>query len=154
MSTQPQTGGKGSSKVLEEVQIMSGHVLLVVLVLLSVYVSRIPSEILEKFNYKIYQLGGLLAIIVLTVSYGMIHGLLATLALVLIISRANRHSEKFADYVPSVFLTSDGIAVDKSHKWLSEEILNENPTLIREKDVSTYAIQDLSETSGKSSSSR
>jgi hypothetical protein len=154
-AVQPQTGGgKGSSKVLEEVHIMSGHVILVVLVLLSAYVSRIPSDILDKFNYKSYQLVGLFLIMLLTVTYGIIHGILATLALVLIISRANRNSEKFSDYVPSVFLTSEGIAIDKSHRWLSEKILNEYPTLIRERDVKTSAIQNLGETSGRSSSSR
>jgi len=147
-------GGMAQSKVFEEVQIMSGNILLVVLVLLSVYVSRIPPDVLEKFNYKIYQLLGLLVIVGITVCYGMIHGLLATLALVLIISRANRNLDKFADYVPSVFLTSEGIAIDKSHKWFSEKVLNENPTLIRERDVKTSAIQNSSDSYSRSSSSR
>jgi len=150
----PQTGGAVKAKVIEEVQVMSGHILLVVLVLLSVYVSRIPASILNKFNYKLYQFLGLFLIICITVCYGMIHGVLATLALVLIISRANRQSEKFADYVPSVFLTSEGIAIDTKHKWFSEKVLNENPLLIRQNGVTTSAIQDLSETSRKSSSSR
>jgi hypothetical protein len=151
----PQTGGGiPRAKVLDEVQIMSGHIILGFLILVCVYVSRIPNNILLKFKESLYQIIGLFGIIVLTTSYGWIHGIIATLAFVLVVSRAYRKSETFADYVPSVFLTSDGIAVDQSHRWLNERILGENPVLIRDKDVKTSAVQDLSETSGKSSSSK
>lgn len=155
MSTPQQTGGAAPrAKVLDEVQVMSGHIILAFLILVSVYVSRIPTQVLSKFKYSLYQILGLFGIIVLTTSYGWIHGIIATLAFVLVVSRAYRSSETFADYVPSVFLTSEGVAVDQSQRWLSEKILGENPILIRDKDVKTSAIQDLSETTAKTSSSR
>jgi len=155
MSTPQQIGGGvPRAKVLDEVQVMSGHIILAFLVLVSVYVSRIPTQVLSKFKYSLYQILGLFGIIALTTSYGWIHGIIATLAFVLVVSRAYRSTETFADYVPSVFLTSEGVAIDQSHLWLSEKILGENPILIRDKDVKTSAIQDLSQTSTKSSSSR
>ena len=147
-------GGIQRAKVLDEVQIMSGHILLVFLILVCVYVSRIPDSVLLIFKQSLYQILGLFLIIVVTTSYGWIHGIIATLAFVLVVSRAYRKADSFADYVPSIFLTSDGIAVDQSHRWLNERILGENPVLIRDGGVRTSAIQDLSETSGKSSSSK
>lgn len=155
MSTLLQTGGASQrAKVIDEVQVMSGHILLVFLILVCVYVSRIPNSTLLKFKKSLYQILGLFGIIVITTSYGWIHGVISTLAFVLVVSRAYRQTETFADYIPSVFLTSDGIAVDQSHLWLNEKILGENPVLIRDNSVKTSAVQDLSATSGKSSSSR
>jgi hypothetical protein len=153
MNAQQSGGGPLRAKVLDEVQVMSGHILLGVLILICVYVSRIPDNILIKFKMTLYQVIGLFGIILVTSVYGWIHGIVATLAFVLIVSRSYR-KETFADYVPSVFLTSDGIAVNKKHLWLNETILGENPVLIRDRDVKTSAVQDFSETSGKSSSSK
>jgi hypothetical protein len=150
MSTQAQFGGAPlRASVLDEVQLMSGHILLVFLILVCVYVSRIPSSILIKFKYSIYQFLSLFLIIVITTSYGWIHGIIATLAFILVVSRSYRNKDNFADYVPSVFLTSDGIAVDQSHLWFNEKILGENPVLIRDKDVKTSAVQDLSSLSSR-----
>jgi hypothetical protein len=150
MSTQAQFGGAPlRASVLDEVQLMSGHILLVFLILVCVYVSRIPSSILIKFKYSIYQFLSLFLIIVITTSYGWIHGIIATLAFILVVSRSYRNKDNFADYVPSVFLTSDGIAVDQSHLWFNEKILGENPLLIRDKDVKTSAVQDLSSLSSR-----
>lgn len=150
MSTQAQFGGAPPRvSVLDEVQIMSGHILLVFLILVCVYVSRIPSSILIKFKYSIYQFLSLFLIIVITTSYGWVHGIIATLAFILVVSRAYRNMDNFADYVPSVFLTSDGIAVDQSHRWFNEKILGEHPVLIRDKDVKTSAVQDSSSLSSR-----
>jgi hypothetical protein len=155
MTVTAQTGGAiPRAKVLDEIHVMSGHIILLSLILVCVYVSRIPDSILLKFKQLKYQILGLFLIIIVTTSYGWIHGVIATLAFVLVVSRAYRKAEAFADYSPSVFLTSDGIPIDKSHRWLNETILGENPVLIRDNDVKTSAIQDLSETSGKSSSSK
>jgi hypothetical protein len=148
-----QIGGGPRAKVLDEVQLMSGHILLGFLILVCVYVSRIPDSVLINFKMTLYQVAGLFFIITLTTYYGWIHGIIATLAFVLVVSRSYR-KETFANYSPSVFLSSDGIAVNKRHLWLNETILGENPLLIRDKDVKTSAIQDLSETSGKSPSSK
>ena len=138
--TAQQTGGAvPRANVLDEIQVMSGHILLLFLILVCVYISRIPEPVLIKFKESLYQILGLFLIIVITTLYGWIHGILATLAFVLLVSRAYRKSEVFADYVPSVFLTSEGTAVDQSHRWLNERILGERPVLIRDSDVKTSA---------------
>jgi hypothetical protein len=154
MNTQQSGGGPLRAKALDEVQLMSGHILLVVFILICVYVSRISDSILLKFKQPLYQIFSLFGIIVVTSIYGWIHGIIVTLAFVLIVSRSYRKVDSFTDYVPSVFLTSDGIAVDRSHRWLNETILGENPLFIRDSNVKTSAIQNLSEASGKSSSSK
>ena len=149
-------GGPVRAKVLDDMQIMSGNVLLVVLVLLSAYVSRIPSSFLTKFRSIYYKVGGLFLIVVVTTAYGWIHGILAALAFALIVSRSSRHAEGFMEYIPAMlFGDSDGTTIiDNSHRWLSEDILGRNPKLIRDKEVKTSAVQDMSETGKSTQSSR
>jgi predicted membrane protein len=157
-------GGTGSSsnnikaKVIEDMYSMSGHLILLALVLVCVYVSRIPDSILNKFKSMYYKIAFLFIIIILTTSYGILHGILAGLAFALVISRAQRHSsekEQFMTYIPALlFGDSDGTTiVDTSHRWLSEEILNLTPKLIRDKEVSTSAVQDMGDQNMKSSHS-
>ena len=154
---QSQTGGGiQRAKVLDEVQIMSGHILLLFLILVCVYVSRIPDSVLRKFTSTYYKIGGLFLIIVVTSAYGWVHGILAALAFALIVSRSSRHAEGFMEYIPAMILTDsdETTLIDNSHRWLSEEILGYNPKAIRDKEVKTSAIQDMSETSKGSHSSR
>jgi len=157
MSVPPIVGG-GSirAKVLDDMHLMSGNVLLVILVLLSAYVSRIPDSVLTKFRSIYYKVGGLFVIVVVTTAYGWVHGILAALAFALIVSRSSRHAEGFMEYIPAMlFGDSDGTTIiDNSHRWLSEELLGNNPKLIRDKEVKTSAVQDMSETNKGSHSSR
>ncbi len=145
----PQTGGNRMS-VKDEISVMSGHFLLLALVLVSVYSSRVPFSVLKRMRSMKYQVLGLFVVIGITACYGWLHGILAVLAYALIVSRALRSetgTEGMTDLVVPVFLTdSDGtsIVTDK-HRWFSEKVLGENPFLIREKDVNTTAVQDLSE---------
>jgi hypothetical protein len=46
---------------------------------------------------------------------------------------------------------SDTEIVPRNHRWFLEKIMGENPILIHEKDVSTSAVQDMSEKSMGSS---
>ena len=149
-------GGPIRAKVLDDMHIMSGNVLLVVLVLLSAYVSRIPDSILTKFKSIYYKISGLFLIVILTTAYGWIHGILAALAFALIVSRSSRHAEGFMEYTPAIFFgNSDGTTIiDNSHRWLSEEVLGNNTKMIRDKEVMTSAVQDMSETNKASHSSR
>ena len=143
---QPVVGGGMNAKVVEEIQVMSGHILLVILVLVSVYVSRIPESILVRFKTTFYKIGGLLAIVLLTTCYGWVHGIVAALAFALVMSRANRHGEEgFTEYVPG--LASETTIIPTEQRWLSEKILGEVPYKINEKNVNTSAIQDVSEKS-------
>ena len=150
-------GGVIKAKVLDDMHTMSSSVFLVFLVLLSAYMSRIPDSVLIKFRSIYYKIGGLFGIVILTSTYGWVHGVLAALAFALIISRSSRHAEGFMEYIPALLIggDSDGTTIiDNSHRWLSEKVLGYNPKLIRDKEVTTSAVQDLSETSKSSHSSR
>ena len=163
MTTKPmqlpaQMGGVRNS-VLDEVQEMGGHFLLLGLVLTSVYVSRIPPTTLAYFKRPFYQLVGFVLIILITAQYGWIHGILGALAFALIVSRALRQrSEGMTNFTPleatpNVFIIEDSTTeiVPKGHRWFLEKIMGETPILIQEKGVSTSAIQDMSEKSMGSS---
>lgn len=157
----PQMGGIRMS-VADEVQIMSGHFILLGLVLTSVYVSRIPESVLLNFRRGIYQFISFVAIIAITMQYGWVHGILAGLAFALILGRANRatYSEGLVDYIPSsvnmlVIEDPDTTYIPGNHRWFVERALGERPFLIREKEVRTTAVQDLSERSmGSSTTTR
>lgn len=147
--------------VFDEICLMSGHVLLIILVLVSVYVSRIPIDILSYFRLVPVQLVGLVSILVITVSYGWVHGILGALALALVVSRAKKpvqqtSAEQMTNYSiePCTDLPSNTTKmITEPHRWLSEKILNESPYLIQERSVSTSAVQDLSERNMGSQSS-
>jgi hypothetical protein len=162
-----QIGGAGSltlqggarMPVLDEACVMFGYFLLVGLVLVSVYVNRIPSSTLDYFRRSLVQAGGLVLVISITTMYGWVHGILAALALALVVSRALRtKTEGMADYlIPTTVVIddSDTTIIPENHRWFGEKVLGENPFLIREKEVNTSAIQDSSTRSmGASSVSR
>ena len=160
-----QMGGAGSVRmpVLDEIQLMSGHFLLLFLVLVSVYVSRIPTNVLAYFRNRIVQFFALSSIFLITTKYGWIHGILAALAVALVITRALREEsvvvakESMIDYIPAALIMEESgtTFVPQTHRWFGEKVLNEKPFLIREKEVYTTAVQDLSERSmGSSNVSR
>ena len=154
----PQMGGMRHT-VLEEVQVMTGHFILLGLVLLSVYVSRIPTTTIVYFRKPLYQFLGLVLILLVTTQYGWIHGILAALAYALLVSRAlrtNGTQEGLVDYIPFsantlVIEDPDTTYVPENHRWFIERVMGETPFLIREKEVRTSAVQDLSERSMGSS---
>jgi Na+/proline symporter len=152
-------GGMFRPSLSEEAETMIGYFLTIALVLLSVYVSRIPPRILKNFKTSsLWQVGGFLVVILLTHVYGWIVGILAGLAYALILSRSFRYiNEGMVDFVPTevILNTSDTVIVPENHRWWSEKVLGENPFLIREKEVKTSAVQDDSERSmGSSTSTR
>jgi hypothetical protein len=164
MASPAQTGGAGSltlqggarMPVLDEASVMLGYFLLVGLVLVSVYVNRIPTSTLMYFNNPIVQASTLVGVIVITTIYGWVHGILAALAAALVISKALRSKkEGMSDYfIPTTLVldNSDTTIIPEKHRWFSEEVLGENPFLIREKEVNTSAIQDYSDRSMGASS--
>ena len=144
-----QSGGV-QQPVVDEIIQMTGHFILLFLVLVCVYVSRIPNDILYKFKKTWVQVLGVVGIMVLTSLYGYIHGILAALTFSLVVSHALRdNSEGFAGscHTPVLFLDNHDSTsfIPKSHKWFGEKILGENPIAIREDRVTTNAVQDLSE---------
>jgi hypothetical protein len=159
-----QFGGAGSLSlqggarmpVIDEARVMFGYFLLVGLVLASVYVNRIPTDILRYFKGTLGHLLGLILVITITVIFGWVHGILAALAFTLVLARAGRMTrEGMANYIVphTVLLEDSGLTIlpDK-HRWFGEKILGENPFLIREKEVNTSAIQDFSSRSMGTSS--
>lgn len=152
----PQMGGV-RMPVIQEIQIMSGYILLVALVLISVYVSRIPPQVITLANHPIGQLVGFVLVIAITMQFGWIHGVLAALAYALVVSRAKReqlatqvtNKEGMIDYVPAALIMEESgtTFVPQNHRWFVEKVMGENPFLIREKEVRTTAVQDLSERS-------
>jgi hypothetical protein len=154
-----QMGGARGSKlniinpVLDEIQVMAGHFLLIALVLIAVYVSRIPPTVLEKFKGRVVQIVSLGVVIFIAARYGWIHGILAALCFALIVSRALKApsltgmKEGMANYVPVVLDATSPDFVLPKHRWFVEKVLGENPLVINEKEVTTAAVQDLSEKS-------
>lgn len=152
----PQMGGV-RIPVIQEIQIMSGYILLVALVLISVYVSRIPTKYILTAEHPIGQLIGFVLVIAITMHFGWIHGVLAALAYALVISRAKRDQqlaskltkEGMIDYIPAALIMEESgtTFVPQNHRWFVEKVMGENPFLIREKEVQTTAVQDLSERS-------
>lgn len=165
-ATQPfsgQFGGAGAVRmpVLDEIQVMSGHFLLIFLILVSVYVSRIPRSTMMLFKHPVVQLLSLSTIFLITAKYGWIHGIIAALAVALVLTRAMRvqpavqgTTEGMVDYIPATFIVEDSetTVIPQNHRWFVEKVLGENPAIIHEKEVNTSAIQDLSERSMGSSS--
>jgi len=153
----PQQMGGMRMPVLEEIKVMSGHFLLVALILLSVYMSRIPQDLISLFKNPIYQIFGLFLVIIITSQYGWIHGILSALAFSFIVSRALRKGkEGMVNYIPMKFNTlliedSESTIIPKNHRWFLEKVMGEQPILIREKEVNTSAIQDMSQRSMGSS---
>jgi MFS superfamily sulfate permease-like transporter len=150
-STVPQGGGAYPS-ILGEVRSMSSNILLVGLVLISAYESRIPEQWLAYFRSRLVQGVGLVAIFLITANYGWVHGILAALAYALVVSHAIRTAKPtsgFQDYTPAVVFSNgiDTTLVPQDNRWFVEKVLGENPYLIRERDVRTTAIQDDSERS-------
>jgi hypothetical protein len=135
--------------VLDEIRIMSSYFLLIFLVLVSVYVSRIPESVYSYFRSTWVQALGFVGVVGITSVYGPIHGILAALAFALVLSHALRSkTEGFTEYTPAVYISGDGdntIVIPKNHRWFGEKVLGERPQLIREKQVNTSAVQDLSE---------
>jgi hypothetical protein len=145
----PQTGGKQiHSPVLNEIQVMMGYFILLFLVLTCVYVSRVPRSVLKIIRKSWIQILCFFAIIVITIQYGYVHGILTGLAFALVLSHALRDMEGFIDYnAPAIYISDEDTTtiIPKKHKWFGESILGETPYLIREKGVTTNAVQDLSE---------
>lgn len=161
--TQPtQLGGAGAVRmpVLDEIQVMSGHFLLLFLILVSVYVSRIPNATLVYFKHPIVQLLTISSILLITAKYGWIHGILAAIAAALVLTRAKRTipqqgvQEGLVDYIPAAFIIEDPetMVVPQNHRWFVEKVLGERPIMIHEKEVQTSAVQDFSERSMGTSS--
>jgi len=138
---QPQIGGVRVG-ALQEANTMISYLLLLLFSLIIVYLPRVPEIWFERFRHPAWQFLGLVIVFGVGDIYGWIHGVLAALAFALLISHSiMSKNEAFEDYL---IRPNKG---DEKHRWFSEKILRENPVLIRDVPVSSYAVQDLSEVS-------
>ena len=131
----------GGSHIGQETKIMISHFLLLFIVLLIVYIPRVPDIWLKRIRKPLWQFFAIVLLFGITEIYGWIHGILAALAFALLLSHANitKTTEFFDDYIVDTNLGK------KAKRWFSEKVMGENPYLIREHGISTTAVQDLSE---------
>jgi hypothetical protein len=142
-----QAGGviqSGGSRIGEETKSMISHFLLLFIVLLIVYIPRVPASWLKRIRKPLWQFFAIVLLFGITEMYGWVHGILAALAFALLLSHASitkitESTESFDDYIVQTNLGK------KAARWFSEKVMGENPYLIREHGISTTAVQDLSE---------
>ena len=144
-----QSGGaiqSGGSRIGQETKSMVCYFILLFLVLLIVYIPRVPDVWLERMRNPLWQFFSIVILFGITGLYGWIHGVLGALAFALLLSRAHmthtknqKNPEYFDDYIVDTNLGK------KANRWFSEKVMGENPYLIRENSITTNAVQDLSE---------
>ena len=121
----------------------------VVLVLGITYIGQIPDSITFRANTLLGRISLFVLTIVIADTYSWVYALLMALFTVLIIAVAPR---TLHDGFQSG--DTDIKIVTQSKKWWSEVILQENPLGIEDDTVKTSAIQDNSNTSNSTTSSK
>jgi c-di-AMP phosphodiesterase-like protein len=123
----------------------------IVLVLAITYIGQIPKSVSFRANTTLGRLVLFALTIVIADTYSWIYALLMALFTVLIIAVAPRTlKENFQDVNGDV----DVKLVSQKKRWWAEEVLKENPLGIEEDNVKTRAIQDNSNASNSTTSSR
>jgi hypothetical protein len=123
----------------------------IVLVLAITYIGQIPKSVTFRANSTLGRLILFTLTIIIADTYSWIYGLLMALFTVLIIAVAPRTlKEKFQNVNGDV----DVKLVSQKKRWWSEEVLKEDPLGIEEDKVRTTAIQDNTNTSSSTTSSR
>ena len=123
----------------------------IVLVLAITYIGQIPTSVTFRANSTLGRLILFTLTIIIADTYSWIYGLLMALFTVLIIAVAPRTlKEKFQNVNGDV----DVKLVSQKKRWWSEEVLKEDPLGIEEDKVRTTAIQDNTNTSSSTTSSR
>jgi len=128
----------------------------IALVLGITYVGQIPKSISYRANSIIGRLLLFWATVIIADTYSWVYGLLMALFVVLIIAVSPRsYREGFGDSADSRSdIDTEVKLVTQKRKWWSEEVLQENPLGIEEEKVKTQAIQDNSNTSNSTNSSK
>jgi hypothetical protein len=123
----------------------------IALVLAITYIGQIPKSVAFRANTTLGRLVLFALTIVIADTYSWIYALLMALFTVLIIAVAPRTlKENFQDVNGDV----DVKLVSQKKRWWAEEVLKENPLGIEEDNVKTRAIQDNSNASNSTTSSR
>ena len=127
----------------------------ILLVLGITYVRQIPKIVAFRANTLLGRLFLFALTIIIADTYSWIYALLMALFTVLIIAVAPRTlKEAFQEKVAGDMGDVDVKLVTQKKKWWSEEVLEENPLGIEDDKVKTSAIQDSSNTSNSTTSSK
>ena len=127
----------------------------ILLVLGITYVRQIPKIVTFRANTFLGRLFLFALTIIIADTYSWIYALLMALFTVLIIAVAPRTlKEAFQDKAAGDTGDVDVKLVTQKKKWWSEELLEENPLGIEDDKVKTSAIQDSSNASNSTTSSR
>jgi len=122
------------------------------LVLGITYIGQIPKSVAYYANTMLGRLTLFVLTIVIADTYSWIYALLMALFAALLIAVSPRTlKEGFQDSDKG---DTDLKIVTQKKRWFSEEILQENPVGIEEEKVKTAAIQDNSNTSNSTNSSK
>lgn len=125
----------------------------IALVLGITYIGQIPDSVSYQANTLIGRFVLFCLTILIADTYSWVYALLMALFVVILIAVSPRtYSEGFADSDDLPTDTEIKLVTQKK-KWLSEEILQENPLGIEEEHVKTQAIQDNSNTNSSVNSS-
>lgn len=123
----------------------------IALVLGITYVGQIPKPVAFYANTLLGRFILFLLTIIIADTYSWVYALLMALFTVLLIAVSPRTLEGFQSYKPS---DTDLKLVTQKKRWWSEEVLEENPLGIEEEKVTTAAIQDNSNASNSTNSSK
>jgi hypothetical protein len=124
------------------------------LVLGIMYVRQIPKSIAFAANTLVGRIVLFLLTIVVADMYSWIYALLMALFTVLIVAVAPRTLKEAFQSAAGDMGDTDIKLVTQKKKWWSEEILHENPIGIEDDKVKTSAIQDSSNASSSTTSSK
>jgi hypothetical protein len=125
-----------------------------VLVLGIIYVRQIPKSIAFAANTLIGRVVLFLLTIIVADMYSWIYALLMALFTVLVVAVAPRTLKEAFQGAAGDMGDTDIKLVTQKKKWWSEEVLHENPIGIEDDKVKTSAIQDSSNASSSTTSSK
>ena len=124
----------------------------ILLVLGITYIGQIPKKVTYYANTMLGRFALFWLTIIIADTYSWVYALLMALFAVLLIAVSPRtFKEKFQN---SDAGDTDIKIVTQKKRWWSEEVLQENPVGIEEEKVKTAAIQDNSNTSNSTNSSK
>jgi hypothetical protein len=126
----------------------------IALVLGITYVGQIPDTISYRANTVIGRAALFFLTVVIADTYSWIYALLMALFTVLLISVSPRSFQEGFQGEKGDMADTDIKLVSQKKRWWSEEVLLENPLGIEDDKVRTSAIQDNSNTSNSTTSSK
>ena len=126
----------------------------IALVLGITYVGQIPDTISYRANTVIGRVALFFLTVVIADTYSWIYALLMALFTVLLISVSPRSFQEGFQGEKGDMADTDIKLVSQKKRWWSEEVLMENPLGIEDDKVRTSAIQDNSNTSNSTTSSK